>query len=400
MAARTPSPPFDEEIDRRVAPALKVHPRVLGPGGERLFAAGVADMDFKAPAPVLEAMRRRLEHGVFGYEAPPDGLTPALIRWLGARHGWRVEPAHVLPSPNILNALAVAASVFTNEGDGVIVQPPVFFDFFDIVRENGRTLIGNPLILENGRYRMDFDDLERKAADPRVGMLFLCNPHNPVGRVWSRAELETLGRICERHGVIVVSDEIHGDIAYAPHAYTPFASIGESFAANCVALLSPAKSFNIASCCAAFTVIADDRKREAFRRENSRLTVNKNNAFASVAMEAAYAHGAAWLDGLLAYLQDNVALVRDRLAETPGVELVEPEGTFLFWLDFRGLGFEPDDLTVFLRETAGWAVTRGLAFGEEGAGFARLNIACPRSKLQAALERLCAAVARHAAERG
>lgn len=388
MGGECKSYSFDEDIDRRVVPALKTHPMVLGRGGENLFAAGVADMDFKAPPPVLDALQNRLGHGVFGYEAVPDGLMPALTRWLKVRHGWQVDESHILRAPNILNALAIAASLFTKEGDGIIVQPPVFFDFFDILRENHRNLISNPLVFEDGRYRMDFSDLEQKASDPRTRMIYLCNPHNPVGRVWTGDELRTLGDICARHDVLVVSDEIHGDITFGGHKYAPFASLGSGYANNCITCLSPAKSFNIAACCSAFTVIADDDRRKAFQVEISRLTVNKNNAFANVAMEAAYRHGGPWLDALLTYLEGNVDLVRERLNGVDRVELIEPEGTFLLWLDFRELGLQPDDLTTFLRDKAGWAVTRGQAFGIEGAGFARLNIACTRARLEAALDQL------------
>jgi len=379
---------LDEDIDRRAVPALKVHPSVLGPDGVDLFAAGVADMDFKAPPVVLKALQRRLAHGVFGYEAVPDGLMPALCRWLGSRHAWQIDETHILRAPNILNALAIAASLFTRQRERIIVQPPVFFDFFDILRENNRSLVSNPLILEDGYYRMDFEDLERKASDPLTRMIFLCNPHNPVGRVWRKEELQELGKICARHDVLVVSDEMHGDLVFSGCKYTPFASLGPDYSANCITCLSPAKSFNIASCCSAFTVISDDDKRAAFQVENSRLTVNKNNAFASVAMEAAYSDGETWLNAVLAYLESNVDLVRDRLKEIPGVEMIEPEGTFLLWLDFRKMGLQPDALTAFLRRKAKWAVTRGQAFGMEGAGFARLNVGCRRSKLEAGLNQL------------
>ncbi len=383
---------FDEEINRREVPALKMHKMVLGEGGEGLFAAGVADMDFKAPDVVLAAMQKRLEHGVFGYEAMPDGLMPALCEWQEKRHGWALDAAHILRAPNVLNILAIAASLFTDAGDGVIVQPPVFFDFYDILEENGRRLISNPLILKDGRYTMDFNGLEQLAADPKTKMIYLCNPHNPVGRVWTRDELQRLGDICARNGVLVVSDEIHGDMTFEGHDYTPFAALGAAYANNAIIALSPAKSFNIAACCSAFTVIADETKRKAFQVENSRLTVNKNNSFASVAMLAAYRDGGPWLDGVRAYLAGNLALVRERLAGVKGVELIEPEGTFLAWLDFRALGLEPVELTAFLREKAGWAVTRGQAFGVEGEGFARLNIACTRARLKVALEQLAVAI--------
>ena len=379
---------FDEEIDRREVPALKPHRLVLDADGLDLFPAGVADMDFRVSPAILEAMERRLRHGVFGYETVPDGLMPALTEWFETRHGWRIDPATILRAPNVLNSLAIAAAVFTQPGDGVIVQPPVFFDFYDIIAENERELVSNPLTLRNGQYEIDFDGLERLAAQARTRMLYFCNPHNPVGRVWKRGELERLAEICRRNDVLVVSDEIHADITFPGHPFTPFASLSAADAQNSIICISPAKSFNIASCCSSFTVVADKDKRRAFQAENSRLTVNKNNAFASVAMEAAYRAGGAWLDAALDYIQGNLALVRERLARLPGVDLIEPEGTFLLWLDFRGLGLAPDDLTAFLRTKAKWAVTRGPAFGDEGIGFARLNIACTRARLAVALDQL------------
>lgn len=384
---------FDEEIDRRQVPALKPHKLVLGAGGEHLFPAGVADMDFKVSPSILKAMAKRLEHGVFGYETVPDGLMPALTRWLETRHGWQVDQSHILRSPNVLNSLAMAANLFTGPDEGIIVQPPVFFDFYDIIAESSRKLLKNPLIFKDGRYTMDFEGLERVAADPRARMLYLCNPHNPVGRVWSRDELQTLAGICRRKDVLVVSDEIHGDITFPSHPYAPFASLSEKDAQNSITCISPAKSFNLASCCSAFTIIPDEVLRKAFQSENSRLTVNKNNAFASVAMEAAYRDGGPWLDAAIAYIRGNLLLVRERLAELPEVSLIEPEGTFLLWLDFRNLDMSTEELTAFLRGDVGWGVTRGHAFGEEGAGFARVNIACTRRRLADALDRLEAVIA-------
>lgn len=379
---------FDEVIDRRAVPALKHHRIVLKDDGMDLFPGGVADMDFRVAPCIANAMAHRLAHGVFGYETVPETLLPSLTGWMRTRHGVTIDPAHILRAPNVLNALAMALITATAPGDGILVQPPVFFDFADIITENQRRIVPNPLILRDGRYEMDFVGLERAARDPGTRMIFLCNPHNPVGRVWTRAELERLGAICRRHGVLVVSDEIHGDITFPGHAYTPFAALSAADAMNSVTCLSPAKSFNIASCCSAFTVIPDDTHRAAMQAENSRLTVNKNNAFASVAMQAAYARGGPWLDAVLTYLDGNLCLVRDRLAAMPGVSLIEPEGTFLLWLDFRALGLTPDALTGFLRHKAGWAITRGQSFGAEGAGFGRLNIACPQETLTEALTQL------------
>ncbi|MCP4984430.1 MAG: pyridoxal phosphate-dependent aminotransferase [Gammaproteobacteria bacterium] len=385
---------FDEEINRREVPALKVHPMLVGPDGENLFAAGVADMDFKAPPPVLEALQKRLDHGVFGYETVPAGLIPALRRWLQDQHDWEAPKDSILTSPNILTALAMAASLFTNKGDAVIVQPPVFFDFFDVLNENHREIVQNPLIFDQGRYRMDFEDLENKASNPKTKMIYLCNPHNPVGRVWSEEELRTLGDICNRHGVLVVSDEMHGDLVFTDYKYKSFAALGPEYAANCITCISPAKTFNIASCCSAFTLIADEDKRKAFQVENSRLSVNKNNPFANVAMEAAYSSGAPWLKAVISYLESNVEMVRGTLCDIPGIELVEPEGTFLLWVNFNGLGLGQDELYAFLKKQAKWSVTRGHSFGKEGNGFARVNIACTRKKLETALGSLELAVGR------
>lgn len=383
---------FDDHADRREVPALKVHPMTLGADGEGLFAAGVADMDFRAPPCVLEALQDRLAHGIFGYETIRPGLIPALTGWMERRNGWQIDRNHILRAPNILNALAMAVNLFSDPGGKVIVQPPVFFDFFDILKENNREAVLNPLVLRDGRYEMDFEDLERKAADPATRLMLLCNPHNPVGRVWTEAELRRLGGICLDHGVMVISDEIHCDLAFQGHRHQPFAALGPEHAANSITCLSPAKSFNIAACCAAFTVVPDEGRRSVFLEANSRLTVNKNNAFANAAMEAAYARGDAWLDAALGYIQDNAALLGERLSAMPGVQLIPPEGTFLMWLDLRGLGLEAAELTSFLRQKAGWGVTRGLAFGEAGRGFARVNIACRRAVLEKALDRLEAAL--------
>jgi len=383
---------FDTPHDRRAVPALKMHKMVLGEGGEGLFAAGVADMDFEVAPPILAALRARLDHGLFGYEAVPAGLMPALTDWLKTRHGWQVDPAHILRAPNALNSLAIAASLFSDPGDGIIVQPPVFFDFFDVIRENGREVVENTLRRAGDRYEIDFDGFEALAAQPRNRILFLCNPHNPVGRVWTRADLTRLGEICLHHGVLVIADELHADITFPGHRYTPFAALGPEHALNSITILSPAKSFNIAACCSAFTVIADKTRRARFQAENSRLTVNKNNAFDNVAMKAAWRDGGPWLDAVLDYIAGNAALVQERLAGVPGVTVIPPEGTFLMWLDFRALGLAPDALKAWLRAEPRWAVTSGASFGAQGNGFARLNIACPRPRLSAALDRLAEAL--------
>ncbi|NOD95354.1 putative C-S lyase [Ruegeria sp. HKCCD4884] len=384
---------FDEVIDRREVPALKFHQTVLGSDGADLFAAGVADMDFRVAPCITAAIERRLKHGLFGYEAVPDRLVPALIGWMERRHKWKIEPHHILHAPNVLNTLAMAVNCFTAPGDGIIIQPPVFFDFADIITENERCVAENTLVFQQGRYSMDFAGLEHLASQPVNRMLFLCNPHNPVGRVWTREELRQVDDICFKHDVFVVSDEIHCDITFPGHEFTPFASISQRAGANSITCLSPAKSFNIASCCSSFSVVPDDGRRNTLQAHNSRLTVNKNNAFASVAMEAAYTSGEPWLESMLDYLWANVDLTRKCLKDIQGVDLIEPDGTFLLWLDFEGLGLAPEELDTFLRNQAGWSITRGESFGHLSSRFGRLNIACPRSRLRTALNQLKRAVA-------
>ena len=381
---------FDEVINRREVPALKHHRIVLGEDGMDLFPAGVADMDFRVAPCITDAIEQRAAHGVFGYETVPDGLMTALTGWLEHRHGWTVDPAQILRAPNVLNALAMAANLFTEAGDGIIVQPPVFFDFADIIAENGRVLVENPLILKTVATRW----ISKGWSAPRAIRGRACSFCATRTIQWAafgpRDELAQLGEICRRNDVLVVSDEIHGDITFPGHTYTPFASLSLTHALNSITCLSPAKSFNIAACCSAFTVVPDEDRRKAFQAENSRLTVNKNNAFASVAMQAAYSQGGPWLDAVIRYIAGNLDLVRTRLTEIPEINLIEPDGTFLIWLDFRALGLAPDELTTFLRQKAGWAITRGIAFGPQGTGFGRLNIACPRSRLTSALDQLSA----------
>lgn len=392
---------FDKEIDRRQVPSLKYSRMVLGETlseADELFVAGVADMDFAIAPCIQEALQQRMIHPVLGYETAPEGLYPAVCEWMHKRHNWCIEPQYILRAPNVLNALSMAVNAFTQHGDGILVQPPVFFDFFDIIAENQRTPVLNPLLLDKkkdskGRYTMDFDHLEKVAAQAK--MMFLCNPHNPVGRVWTRQELETLTDICQRHNILIVSDEVHGDLCF-PTAKTKFTPLATLCPDDCITLSSPAKTFNIAACCSSFTIIPNPHLRQAMQAENSRLTVSKNNAFASVAMEAAYRDGEGWLDAALDYLTGNVHLLRERLKTSiPSIQLVEPEGTFLLWLDCRILPIDDSDgyaLRQWFRSEALWTINRGAAFGIQGHGFVRVNIACPRRKLAQALDRLEVAV--------
>ncbi len=385
---------FDQVINRSEYPSFKWHGQALQEhfGNANALPFWVADMDFPAPPAALESLRRRVEHGIFGYEYKTDSYFDALLGWYARRHQWSIDQTHIESCPSVLNAVSILINQHSEKGDGVITQTPVFFEFRQVIRSNGRRIIKNPLLFENGRYQIDFADLEAKAAKPKNKLLILCNPHNPIGRVWTREELTRIGDICQRHNVLIIADEIHGDIAYPPHRYTPLASISDELAQITFTCLSPAKTFNIAGMVDAITVIPNETYRAQFHDFAHRYQINKINVFASAAIEAAYSQGAPWLDALLAYLQTNVDFIRGYLQKNiPQVSLVEPEGTYLVWLNFTGLGLDAKALEKFLSQKAGIALNPGYWFGREGAGFARMNIACPQSILHEALSRLARA---------
>lgn len=386
---------FDEYIDRSQYPTLKWSKAFLLEyfGNEEAIPMSVADMDIKAPPAVIEHLQKRVAHGIYGYESRPESYYVALEAWYENRYGWRIDRRHIEPCPSILNAISILINQRSDEGDGVILQPPVFFEFKMVVRSNGRKVVKNPLRLVDGRYQIDFDDLERKASDPDNTVLILCSPHNPVGRVWTETELRRIAEICGRHDVFVIADEIHGDFVFPPHRYVPFLTVSEQAAQNGAACISPAKTFNISGMVDAMAIIPNDSHRSQFHGFAHRHQINKVNVFASAAMEAAYRDGGEWLDALLVYIQGNVDLIREFLEKNDiGVSLVEPEGTFLAWLDFRDLGLEVKELERLLAEEAGLALSPGYWFGREGAGFARMTIACPRETVRTALDHLAVAV--------
>jgi cystathionine beta-lyase len=385
---------FDQVIDREQYPTLKWHRSLWEEhfGTDDCLPFWVADMDFAAPPAVIEALQARVEHGVFGYEYKEDSYFKAVFQWYEDRHHWTIDPSHLEFCPSILNAVAILINQHSEPGDGIVVQPPVFFEFRMVIRSNERRIVKNPLRMVDGRYQMDFADLEEKAKDPRNKILILCNPHNPVGRVWMPEELARLGEICRRHNVLIISDEIHGDIVYPPYRYTPFASLSPELNQNAVTCLSPAKTFNISGMVDAMAIIPNEAHRTRFHDFAHRYQINKTNVFASAAIEAAYRTGGPWLDDLLSYLGGNVDLMRTYLSqELPQVKLTEPEGTFLVWLDFQGLGLDVKALERFLAQKARIALNSGYWFGREGAGCARMNIACPRVVLEDALARLAQA---------
>jgi len=386
---------FDEYVDRNQYPTMKWSKAFLSEhfGNEEAIPMSVADMDLKAPPAVIEHLQKRVAHGIYGYEFKPESYFIALESWYQNRHGWKIDQQHIEPCPSILNAISILINQHSSEGDGVILQTPVFFEFRMVVKSNNRKIVKNPLKLKDGQYQIDFADLEIKASDPNNKVLILCNPHNPVGRVWTGTELEQVAEICERQDVFVIADEIHGDFVFPPHQYIPYLNISNKVAQNAAACISPAKTFNIAGMVDAISIIPNERYRHQFHEFAHRYQINKVNVFASVATEVAFREGADWLDALLVYIQGNVKLIREFLQENAiRVSLIEPEGTFLAWLDFKELGLDVKLLERFLAEEARIALSPGYWFGREGAGFARMTIGCPRETVQSALNNLAAAV--------
>jgi cystathionine beta-lyase len=384
---------FDKVVDRCGTESLKwVYPRkVLGV--EDAIPMWVADMDFESPPAVIEALRQRVEHGVFGYPLVPPSFYQAAIDWLKRRHGWAVEKKWMANTPGIVPALNYCVRAFTKPGDPVIIQTPVYHPFYYAVEKNGRRVVRNPLRFDGRRYTMDLDDL-RTGIDAPGRMLILCSPHNPVGRVWTREELEALGRIAVERDLIIVSDEIHADLVYRNHEHQVLAALSPELAQQTVTCIAPSKTFNVAGLTTSLVIASN---ASLLSRYNAALTASGlgiGSLFGTVALEAAYREGGEWLDQVLAYLAGNVdyaeQFIRERM---PALGFIRPEGTYLALIDCRGLGLTQAALDEFFLRTARVYFDSGPMFGDECTGFERINLACPRALLQEALERMERSVA-------
>jgi cysteine-S-conjugate beta-lyase len=384
---------FDSPLDRRGTSSLKWDSGRRLVGRDDLLPLWVADMDFRAPPEILEALSRRLAHGVFGYTVEPDSYFEAAASWLERRHGWRVRREWMLSSPGVIASLSAAILALTEPGDRVVVQPPVYYPFERRVHANGRQVLSNPLLRSaGGRYELDLEGLER-SLDDRTRMLILCSPHNPVGRVWRREELEGLLAVCARRGVVVVSDEIHHDIVMPGHRHTPIAALSEVAAALTVTLTSVSKTFNLAGLGSSLAIAADPGVRAKLERAQAALWPGLPNAFSIAAAEAAWRDGERWLEELLAYIAANQAYLVARLgAELPGTRVSTLEGTYLSWIDMRGLGVDDEALTRRLRGKQGVWLDEGRKFGPGGEGFQRINLACPRAMLADGVDRMVRAL--------
>ncbi len=383
---------FDQIYDRRGTGSVKYDLLEAEGWSEDTLPLWVADMDFPAPACAGEALRELSRPGIFGYSFPDEQYQAAVTGWFARRFGWKPQREWLVETPGVVFALCTAVRAFTQPGDAVACLPPVYPHFFEAASDNGRRPVYSPLKQVEGRYEIDFDGLAALLEREKPKLLILCSPHNPAGRVWTRAELERLGRLCLEHGVIVAADEIHCDFTYPGHPHTPYLSLGEDFAARAIACTAPSKTFNLAGLQCSNVWIPDQGLRRAFRRELTAQGVSGVNAAGRAACRAVYEQGEGWLEELLVYLRGNYEFLKAFLErELPELKVSPLEGTYLAWVDARGLGLDQQGLDSLLRRARVW-FNDGAGFGPGGEGFWRVNLACPRSVLTQALERIRDAV--------
>ena len=385
---------FDKIVERRNTDCLKFDAAVRRGYPADILPLWVADMDFLTAQPVLEALHQRINHGVFGYtEADPDRFFSVLQGWFLAQHQWEIQKEWLLQTPGVVFALAMAVKAYTQPEDAVLIQQPVYYPFTEVILDNGRRRVSNDLVLRGGRYEIDFADFEEKIVANQVKLFLLCSPHNPVGRVWTKEELERIAEICRKHHVIVVADEIHEDFVWSGHPHIPFASLGEEAANYSVTCTSPSKTFNLAGLQVSNIFIPNFELRRKLKHEINAAGYSQLNTLGLTACEAAYRDGLPWLEELKAYLRQNIEYTRTFLRQNlPQVRLIEPEGTYLLWLDFRNLGLGNAALEELIIKKAGLWLDSGAIFGAAGKGFQRINVACPRAVLAEALQRIAKAI--------
>ena len=365
-------------------------------GNDDVIPMWVADMDFPVATPIVEALKRRAEHEFYGYTKASTDVIQSVVDRMWDKYAWKIKPEWVVFTPGVVPALNIAVRMLTHPGDEIILQEPVYYPFFPAVTLSGCQIVNNQLKLINGRYEMDYEDMEHQ-FHARIGMLpvpnrikavMLCNPHNPVGRLWSKEELTQLGNIAIKHGVVVISDEIHCELLFKDHQHTPFASISEEFEQNSIVCMSPSKTFNLAGLEVSSIIIPNKKLRHLFINTRTGI-LPEPNLFGYTALEAAYRFGDEWLDQLLDYLQGNLDFLLKYFANRiPKIKVIKPQGTYLIWLDCRDLGMDDMALRNFMRNKVKVGLDDGFLFGSGGSGFQRMNIACPRPILEEALIRI------------
>lgn len=392
---------FDRKINRKQSGSMKWDAAARIFGEADILPMWVADMDFAIAEPITEAVIKRAEHAVYGYPLETESLKQAVVERISAKFNWQIEKEWLVFSTGIVHALHMIIMAFSKPGDGVILQPPVYYPFFSAITNNGCTVIENPLLNKDGAYRMDIPGL-RDAFQPdrsglyprprRARLMLLCSPHNPVGRVWRRDELEEAAGIVSENNGLIVSDEIHAELLFPGNTHIPTATLGEQIARNCITCFSPSKTFNLAGLKASVLIIPNPRIRAIFQERTAGF-LSTPGTLGLTAMEAAFRHGDAWLRELLNYLSGNLRFLQDYCAtRIPRIKVIPPEGTYLVWLDFRQLGLSDPELRTLMRREARVGLDDGTLFGTGGEGFQRINIACPRATVEEALKRIEKAV--------
>lgn len=384
---------FDQVFDRHNTNCCKFDLAVKNGYPEDVLPLWVADMDFQAPECVREALHKAVDFGIFGYSFLGDGYFEAVRNWFKNRFDWEVERDWLITTPGVVFALSAAVRAVTEPGDAVLVQPPVYYPFYRVINNNGRTLVQSPMIYENGHYRMDFADFERKIVENDVKLYILCSPHNPVCRVWTPDELQTLAAICKKHGVTIISDEIHCDFAFPEHPHTPFVKACPDMMDSTIICTAPSKTFNLAGLQVSNIFVPGEELRAKLKHEMEVISYDSPNMLGCIACQAAYEQGGDWLDACKAYMRDNLEYVREFLAQhLPKIRLVEPEGTYFAWLDCTDLGMTKEELDDVIINKAKLWLDSGAIFGESAALFQRVVLACPRETLEQAMQNLAKAI--------
>lgn len=385
---------FAKKIERKNTDSLKYDFAVERGKPEGVLPLWVADMDFKTSSFILDELIKRVEHGVFGYTETSDRYFESVAGWMKRRHGLEIsDKKQILKTPGVVFALAMAVKAYTKVGEAVLIQQPVYYPFKEVIEDNYRVAVSSDLVLENGKYHIDFEDFERKIEENNIHLFLLCSPHNPVGRVWKEEELRRIADICIRHGVIIVSDEIHEDFVFEGHKHIPLLNINPALKDYVITCTSPAKTFNLAGLQISNIIIPNVQLRRKFKKQIDAAGYSQANALGIAACEAAYDRGEEWLENLKRYLQENLDYLRNFLkSELPEIKLIEPEGTYLVWLDFRELGLSSTQLENLVVNKAGLWLDAGDVFGKIGEGFERINIATDRKTLEEALARLKGAI--------
>jgi len=379
---------FDEILDRKDSGSVKFDLLKEGFGRKDLIPMWVADMDFRTPDFIVEALKNRIQHEIFGYPAIPQGYYPSIVNWLKKRHGWEINSDVLSFTPGVVKGIAFAVLHFTKRGEKVIIQPPVYHPFRLVSQMLGRNLLLNPLKLDNGVYKMDLEHL-RENIDKDCKMLILCNPHNPIGITWDKETLKELAKICYENKILVVSDEIHSDMAIFGNKHIPFATVSDEAKENSITFMAPSKTFNMAGIVSSFAIIQNEKIRESFFNFLNACELNNPHIFAPIATQAAYENGDEWLSRMLQYVEKNILFVDEYLKKNiPEIKAFIPQASFLIWLDCRALNLSQKALTDLFINKAKLALNSGDMFGNEGIGFMRMNIGCPRQTIETALENL------------